>query len=511
MIKYTFSLIVTASILLSLGQRITFAQQKNPLEMALDSITEKELGAHAKRLSDDSFEGRESGSRGGRVAGNYIASFADKAKLLPAGDNGTYFQNFGTSFRNVIGYFEGSDPKLKNETIMIGAHYDHVGYGNQSNSFGPIGRIHNGADDNASGTSALLEMIDAFSKMEKKPARTIMFAFWDAEERGLYGSWHFVRNKIAERQKVKLYINMDMVGRLRNNNLEVYGTRTSTGLRRLLTLQNSEEMKLGFDWELKEDSDHYPFAKSQVPALMLHTGLHERYHRPTDDFETINISGIRKVSVFATRIANAAANVNQLPGFRSQAFVETDITQKSFEAPIVTKPLRLGVNLSESSVRDGIFITSITKGSPAEKAGIQLGDKIVKLDEIPITGTQQFVAEVQNVKTNQTKFTVIRSGQTVPIEIVANLRNTKRIGITWKIDNADPATFLIGRVEPSSAAEAAKLRVGDRVMFVNGKVMNGEKDLVAELKTAPSPIILDFEREGIVRRTSITPNDNLQQ
>src|SRR5207247_2064991 len=127
--------------------------------------TADELLDHVSFLADDVLEGRETGSRGGRAAGGYLAEQLRKTGLTPMGDSGSYFQAFGSGSRNLLGLVEGSDPDLKHDVIVIGAHYDHVGYGNRRNSYGPFGYIHNGADDNASGVSALLELADAFIRL----------------------------------------------------------------------------------------------------------------------------------------------------------------------------------------------------------------------------------------------------------------------------------------------------------------------------------------------------------
>ncbi|MFM8703368.1 MAG: M20/M25/M40 family metallo-hydrolase, partial [Planctomycetia bacterium] len=152
------------------------------------SIQAADASRHVHALADDSFEGREGGSRGGRAAGAYIVQAIEKLGLQPAGDNGTYDQAFG-GMRNILALLPGSDPMVAGELVVVGAHYDHVGYGNASNSYGPTGYIHNGADDNASGVAGLIEIAEAFQHMPSRPRRPILFAFWDGEEKGLLGSY----------------------------------------------------------------------------------------------------------------------------------------------------------------------------------------------------------------------------------------------------------------------------------------------------------------------------------
>ena len=238
------------------------------LNSARNTITTNELKSHIDVLADDTFEGREAGSRGGRAAANYLMKYINQ-NLAPAADDGRYFQSFGAGYRNLIGKIEGSDPELRNEFILIGAHYDHVGYGTPKDSYGPYGRIHNGADDNASGVSALLEVIEAFSTAELNCKRTIIFAFWDGEEKGLLGSEHWAANPTVPLEQIKVAINIDMVGHLRNRRVEVFGYRSMPGFRTIITEANTgSNLKLDFLWEVKENSDHHSFFKRRIPILM---------------------------------------------------------------------------------------------------------------------------------------------------------------------------------------------------------------------------------------------------
>jgi hypothetical protein len=145
--------------------------EKAEILAAANSITKDEAQQWIDTLADDSFEGREAGSRGGRAAGNLLMKEFEKLGLTPAGDSKTYFQGFNGTARNILGLLAGSDPKLTSEVIVVGAHYDHVGYGRATNSFGPIGYIHNGADDNASGVSGLLEVVEALKQLPAAPRR----------------------------------------------------------------------------------------------------------------------------------------------------------------------------------------------------------------------------------------------------------------------------------------------------------------------------------------------------
>ena len=373
-------------------------------------------------------------------------------------------------------------------------------------ALGQLARSHNGADDNASGTAALLEVADAISKLKVKPARSIVFAFWDAEERGLLGSKHWLASKPVEKQLVKTYINMDMVGRLRDKNLEVYGVRTAKGMRRILTSQNTEGIYLDFRWKLRDDSDHYPFVQNAIPAVMLHTGLHSKYHRPSDDFETINLKGVTTVSKYATRLTIALANKEKIQTFRSTAFVENDLTQKNFEQPVTTGRPRLGVTLVDLQGK-GVQITKVNFGSPASNAGIRVGDIVTKVDGKEVTNSTQFVGAVAN-SDHDLALSVQRTVGVIDLNVkLGEKKKPKRIGLSWKVDAADDTLFYIGRVHALSPAEKAGLKIGDRLLQVDGKNPRGSKELVDLLNTLKSPIKLVFERRGIPFETDLILND----
>ncbi len=230
----------------------SLAVENLALEAAIESIQSKQLQKHVDVLADDSFEGREAGSRGGRAAGTYLLKQIRELGLEGGGANGSYVQMFQGNFRNLLGVLPGSDPDLKDEVIVLGAHYDHVGYGTRRNSKGPIGYIHNGADDNASGTSGLLEVAEALCSLPTPPRRTVLFAFWDGEEKGLLGSKHWVSDPTISLDRIKLMINVDMIGRPNPNRLEVSGTRSLAGLRELVVRQNRfSDLHVNFPWKIK--------------------------------------------------------------------------------------------------------------------------------------------------------------------------------------------------------------------------------------------------------------------
>jgi hypothetical protein len=418
--------------------------------------------------------------------------------LQPGGPDGSFFQVFGKGYRNVLARLEGADLELANEYILIGAHYDHVGYGNRTNSYGPLGYIHNGADDNASGVAVLLEVVEAFAKLDQRPRRSILFAFWDGEEKGLLGSKHFVGNSTVPLKDVRFYINMDMVGRLRANKLIVFGSRSAAGSRRMLSHLNREmPMQLDFTWELKDNSDHYPFFEREIPVLMLHTGLHDDYHRPRDDAHKINAGGMQRVARFAFTTVHQFAYVDELPGYRGQARYETPAQQQRFEKPAAPLPSRLGVGwLPDAKHESGLSLTRINRRSAAERAGLRIGDRIVSFGGATIRNGADLLSAVVAAH-NPVEVIVARSGAAEPFALDVKLDGRpQRLGISWRTDNAEPGALIISRVVPGSPAARAGIQPNDRIYRLGGEPFAGEAEFLQRVRSQAGRLELLVERSG---------------
>jgi hypothetical protein len=361
---------------------------------AVASITGDELYHHVEVLADDVYEGRAIGSRGGHAAAKYVIDQLKADGMRPAGDNGDYVQSFGEGGRNLLVLLAGDDAAVEKEVIVVGAHYDHVGYGKRKNSFGPAGLIHNGADDNASGTAVLLEMIQAFSTSGLKTRRSILFAFWDGEENGLVGSRHWVAHPTLPLDRVKVDITIDMVGRMRDDRLFVLGTRSGYGMRRLFADTVEDSMWLDFGWDLSGNSDHWPFVEKGIPVAVIHTGLHSDYHRPSDDVEKVNRAGMREVGRYLFASLIKVANEDQLPKFREAVRRESEKKRRELEQPLPPAslatwpkdepPPRLGVTWREDEAEpSSVFLTRVVEGTPAAEVGLAVGDRILELDDQP--------------------------------------------------------------------------------------------------------------------------------
>ena len=237
-----------------------------------------------------------------------------------------------TRIRNVLAYLPGSDPNLKDEVVIISAHFDHMGYHD--------GEIFQGADDNASGTAGLLEIAEAYALSPEKPARSVLFAAWNAEERGLLGSRYYVERPALLLENTTALFQMDMIGRneeipdpnnprflglqkqsaeSNTNSVHVMGYSRSEDLRRLVTQSNGRiglELKFQYDdtpANLLRRSDHWPFLSHDVPVLFFHTGLHPDYHRPTDTPEKINYAKMEKIVRLVFLCSWAAAHSSPPP------------------------------------------------------------------------------------------------------------------------------------------------------------------------------------------------------
>ncbi len=355
------------------------------LHLALDSIRQDELKEHVDYLADERLEGREAGTRGGRAAGEYLIGQLARLGLRPAGSDGAYSQPFGANYRNILALVDGNDPESHDELVAVGAHYDHIGYGTAGGSKGPVGYIHPGADDNASGVAGLLELAEAATFFAKPPRRAILLAFWDAEEKGMLGSKHWLAHPTLPHRSVAFYLNLDMIGRLRSDRLVVLGTRSGYGLRLLASRHNTDPwLDLDFTWRMAPEADYFPFFERGIPVLALFTGLHDEYHRPSDRPELIDTAGMRRITRLALGVLDELANTDALPAFRPSSRQENEAARKRLaEAPPVlpAQPLRVGITWRRDDAEpQTVEITAVLPQSPAEQAGLKPGDRIVEVN-----------------------------------------------------------------------------------------------------------------------------------
>lgn len=474
-------------------------------DIAYASITKPELTGHIHFLADDTLEGREAGSRGGHAAAKYIVDHLQTIGLKPAGTNDQYLQPFRGNSQNILAVLEGSDPQLKNEYILVGAHYDHVGYGNRRNSFGPFGYIHNGADDNASGVSAVLELVDALTRTNYRPRRSILFAFWDGEEKGLLGSAHWAKQPTVPFENVKLGINIDMVGRLTNGRIEVGGTRCGSGLRRHLSSPRLEDGTwLDFSWEYKENSDHWTFYQAKIPSIYVHTGLHDDYHRPSDDIEKINVDGIRIVTGYLLEKVYELAESDHLPRFRAESRMDTPFAQRRVERPLPSLASRLCFACEPIS---GELNKLQVKQVYASESPLAPGDRIVAINGLKIESPEMLEILALRSETFLT-LTVERLGIVESLELEVPLSgNPVHLGLSWREDAAEPQAVYITRVVPHSPAAQAGFQVNDRIYSVEGESFVSRNELLARVQALlaeNSPTIrFEVETRGVIRQIDV--------
>lgn len=458
-------------LLVSIGVGWAPADNATALSIAVESITINELQKHLVFLASDTLQGREAGTVGNHAAGAYIVGELKKTALKPVGDSGDWFQYFQGNMRNIVGILPGHDESLKNEWVLVGGHYDHVGYGAPNNSRGPIGFVHNGADDNASGTSALLEVIEAFSKSQLPLRRTVLFAFWDGEEKGLLGSRHFAANPLRPLEQLKLTVHADMLGRLGPAGIEITGWRTGTGLRQWVTQQNTVDQKLDFNLRYIPESDHWPFFERGVPSLMLHTGKHEDYHRPSDDIERINFKGLRTATELLLQLTIAAANSDSLPRFRETSrreLAELNALAKngSLTRMPTSRPTRLGVNFDPEAEKQRVIkLVRVHPGSPAERAGLQVGDELLELGGEPLAQGLEFGTRILTAP-REVALKLRRGEQTIALQVMLG-GEPVRVGLTLKRDDAEPGSAIVSGVVNESPAHRAKIHIGDRIREIS--------------------------------------------
>lgn len=287
-----------------------------------------------------------------------------------------------TVVKNVIGVLEGHGP-LADETVVIGAHYDHVGRGGQNSAAPGSTEIHNGADDNASGTASLLEVARALAQQRDKLARRVVFIAFTAEESGLIGSAKYCQEPVFPLEKTIAMLNMDMVGRLVDDKLTIFGTGTSAHWVPLLEKLGKEDH---FHLSLKPEgfgpSDQSSFYAKKIPVLHFFTGNHSDYHRPSDDWEKINVKGMERVSELVEQVALDTINNPTKPEY---------IAIKSS-----ANPLREGSRPYFGSIPDfgtdkpGYQLAGVGPGSPAEKGGLKTGDRIVQINQTKIGNLEDF-------------------------------------------------------------------------------------------------------------------------
>ncbi len=318
---------------------------------------------------------------------------------------------------NVAGYLEGNDTVLKNEYVVVGAHFDHLGMGETGSLYrGDESQIHNGADDNASGTTGVLELAEKFANEKDKLKRSIIFIAFSGEELGLLGSAHFVSNTPVPVSQMSTMINMDMIGRLNEKNeLIVYGVGTSTEWKELLNGTNTYNFNLAFHDDGYGPSDHSSFYGKNIPVLFFFTGTHTDYHRPTDDANKINFTGEEKILNYVYDVTYKINTADQKPEY-------VNVPRKETGAPGGWK-VYVGTIPDYAANVEGFKISGVNEGSPAQKGGIQAEDIMISFGGKKITNIYDYVyALKEHVPGDVIEVIVNRNGEEIKLEVELGAR-----------------------------------------------------------------------------------------
>ena len=481
-----------------------------PLDAALATVRHKDLANHINTLASDTLRGRAAGSDGGRAAGSYLVQQLRRIGIQPAGIGGDYFQEFSDKgFRNIVAVLPGSDPMLKNRYIVVGAHYDHVGLGTKTTSRGGLGQIHNGADDNASGTAAVLEVAEALAATDTLArGRSILFIFWDAEELGLLGSKHWTTHPTTPLSSIDMAVNVDMVGRLRDNQLFVYGTRTGSGLRQLAATTNAQlkrPLTFRYNWDLIANSDHHPFFANGIPVLFLHTGLHEQYHRPSDDADQISYDGLTTITKLMVGLTHRAACQAALPAYRQTAANESEAFRRQLESATVTAQERFGASWDSELAQQGVIqLTRVEKDTAADEANLKKGDRLLTLSGTDITNADKFTWQLLAADT-AIDIVAQRRGKKKTRQVSLQLPGApRRLGFEWYADKAEPHSIIIRGVVPTSPAARSGLQNADRIVAIDGQSISRVPDFAELLAKKPLALTLRIERQGRFKKIRLT-------
>ncbi len=371
--------------------------KRKALAMLTPVFSSERMLKTVQYLASEELAGRAPGSTGINKAADFIAEKFKNAGLLPGADDGTYFQKWdevvdakGTKaeVKNIIGIIPGTNPNLKDESVIVCAHYDHLGLGWPSANKGNEGKIHPGADDNASGVAVILELAELLGKT-LKPQRTVIFVAFTSEESGLLGSKYYVQNMVRfPAKKVIGVLNFDTVGRLGNNKLLVLGASSAREWRFIfmgasyVTGVESEIVTQDLD-----ASDQKSFLAVGVPGVQFFSGANADYHKPSDSADKIDGAGLIKVAAFAQEGLLYLADRIEPLTFQGQVITEF---KKSQTAPAGERKVSTGSMPDFTFSGEGVKIADLAPDSPAAKAGLQKGDVIIKLGQFTVKNLREY-------------------------------------------------------------------------------------------------------------------------
>lgn len=392
------------------------------------AFSQARLAAHVAAFAAPALEGRGLGTPGEKSAAEYVAAEMRAAGLTPAGDDGGFFQRFLAATTasgapadvvNVVGLLPGADAAWKDESVVVVAHYDHLGKGWPDARKEFAGQVHPGADDNASGVAVLLELARAMK--DDKPRRSVVFLAVTGEEAGRLGSKRWVAGPSSRSAaKTLAALNLDTVGRLGAGRLQVLGTGTAGewihAVRGASWVTGVETKAVP---ETFESSDHVSFVEAGIPAVQLFTGPHADYHRPSDTAEKVDVPGLAKVAAVAKELASWLAGREQplsvsIPKKEGTPAAATP----QGGAPSQGRRVSFGTMPDFAFEGPGVKVEAVVAGSPAERAGVKPGDVVLKLDGKEVANLRDFSDRLKGAQPGQTvKATLRRDGKELQVDV----------------------------------------------------------------------------------------------
>jgi hypothetical protein len=389
-----------------------------------DQIDKQELLDRVEFLASDSLKGRDTGSEGERIAADYIIKEFSEAGLSPMGDEQSFLQEFtfvpksnphvmevndSTSLgmgtvkeikgNNVIAFLD----KGSENTVVIGAHYDHLGMGSESSLYRGEAQVHNGADDNASGVAVMIELAE---RLKEKPSNNnYLFIAFSGEEKGLWGSNYYCKNPTYPLEKVNYMINMDMVGRLKEERtLAINGVGTSPIWMETIESIDVDSIQVVTTESGVGPSDHTSFYLQDIPVLHFFTGQHEDYHKPSDDVDKINVEGMLSVTEYIEVLIEKLDDKGELE------FTKTK-DQDNDDTPRFT--VTLGVIPDYLFSGNGMRIDGVSEGKVAQKAGMQKGDIVVKMGDVEVVDMMSYMDGLGQYESGDSTLVKVRRGEEI--------------------------------------------------------------------------------------------------
>ncbi len=391
--------------------------------------------------------------------------------------------------RNICGMLEGAGP-LADETVVIGAHYDHWGYGGHGSlarmnkpTYGKPS-VHHGADDNGSGTTTILEVARHFAAIPNRQGRRLVFLWFSGEELGLLGSIHYCQEPLFPLEKTVAMINLDMVGRLRpdkdtgKGRMLVWGTDTARELGAALDKANRKYdlrlVKQSRGTGVWAQSDHASFANKKVPVLFFFTDDHPQYHRPTDTVDTLNVTGMAAIAGLTEGIVTQVAAAPEPP---------------KFLAPPPSGPgaVTIGFVPGEIDGKEGILVAGVLDETPAAKAGLKQGDRITSVGGQPVKNWDSFVPLLRTLKADEpVDFKVLRGGNEMIVKVTPQAGGGRR-GMAFQLGirpayGDEKEGVLVEGVTEGRPAEKAGIKEGDRIIAIDGKPVKNLEDYMTVLR-----------------------------